>query len=70
MEEFRMADARIRVSQLSFSWADGTPVVDDLSFVLGASRTGLVAPNGAGKSTLLKLLAGQLQPSAGRIEIP
>lgn len=64
-----MADARIRVSQLSFSWADGTPVVDNLSFVLGAARTGLVAPNGAGKSTLLKLLAGQLQPSAGRIEI-
>ncbi|MEL1263328.1 ABC-F family ATP-binding cassette domain-containing protein [Pseudoxanthomonas putridarboris] len=63
-----MTDARIRVSQLSFSWPDGTPVLDGLSFSLGASRTGLVAPNGAGKSTLLKLLAGQLQPSAGRIE--
>jgi ABC-2 type transport system ATP-binding protein len=28
----------------------------------------LVGPNGAGKSTLLSLLAGALQPSAGRIE--
>ena len=63
-----MADAQLRVSQLSFSWPDGTPVLEDLSFLIGASRTGLVAPNGAGKSTLLKLLAGQLQPSAGRIE--
>jgi ATPase subunit of ABC transporter with duplicated ATPase domains len=68
MEESHMADARIRVSQLSFSWPDGTPVLENISFALGASRTGLVAPNGAGKSTLLKLLAGQLQPSAGRVE--
>ena len=63
-----MTDASIRVSQLSFSWPDGTPVLENLSFHLGDSCTGLVAPNGAGKSTLLKLLAGELQPAAGRIE--
>lgn len=64
-----MSDVRIRVSELSFHWPDGTPVFDALSFVLGRSRTGLVAPNGAGKSTLLKLLAGELTPSAGRAEV-
>lgn len=64
-----MPDPRIRVSNLVFSWPDGTPVLQDLSFVLGAVRTGLVAPNGAGKSSLLKLLAGELQPQAGRIEV-
>ena len=64
-----MSDARIRVSELSFHWPDGTPVLDALSFTLGPSRTGLVAPNGAGKSTLLRLLAGELAPSAGRIEV-
>ncbi|WP_426702340.1 ABC-F family ATP-binding cassette domain-containing protein [Rhodanobacter sp. Col0626] len=64
-----MSDPRIRVSNLVFSWPDGTPVLEGLSFVLGAVRTGLVAPNGAGKSSLLKLLAGELQPQAGRIEV-
>ncbi|HEY0333957.1 MAG TPA: ABC-F family ATP-binding cassette domain-containing protein [Stenotrophomonas sp.] len=64
-----MSPARIRVAQLHFSWPDGTPVFDGLSFTLGPSRTGLVAANGGGKSTLLRLLAGQLAPAAGRIEV-
>ncbi|TPG46122.1 ABC transporter ATP-binding protein [Rhodanobacter glycinis] len=64
-----MSDPRIRVSHLVFSWPDGTPVLDDLSFTLGPARTGLVAPNGAGKSTLLKLLAGELQAQAGQLDV-
>jgi len=64
-----MSDAYLRVSRLSFAWPDGTSVFDDLSFALGASRVGLVAPNGAGKSTLLRLLAGDLVPHAGTVDI-
>jgi ATPase subunit of ABC transporter with duplicated ATPase domains len=30
-------------------------------------RIGIVGPNGAGKSTLLKLLAGRIEPDAGRV---
>lgn len=34
----------------------------------GGDRIGIVGPNGAGKSSLLKVIAGDLQPSAGSIE--
>lgn len=57
----------ITCSHLSFAWPDGTTLFDDLSFSVPGGRTGLVAPNGAGKSTLLKLIAGQLQSSAGTV---
>lgn len=56
-------------SNLSFAWADGTPLFTDLSFTVGDGRTGLVAPNGAGKSTLLQLVAGELQPTAGSFTV-
>ncbi|MCK7626542.1 ATP-binding cassette domain-containing protein [Streptomyces sp. RS10V-4] len=62
-----MSDAAIVCSNLSFAWADGTPVFQDLSFTVGAGRTGLVAPNGSGKSTLLKLIAGELRPGGGSV---
>ncbi|MFG1811324.1 ABC-F family ATP-binding cassette domain-containing protein [Streptomyces sp. NPDC049040] len=62
-----MPDASVICSNLSFSWPDDTPVFRDLSFTVGAGRTGLVAPNGSGKSTLLKLIAGELRPGAGSV---
>lgn len=64
-----MSNAGIHVADLVFSWPDGTPVLQGLSFALGVSRTGLVAANGAGKSTLLRLIAGELQAQSGRIDV-
>ncbi|MEH0844158.1 ABC-F family ATP-binding cassette domain-containing protein [Micromonospora sp. CPCC 205711] len=64
-----MSDAFIVCSHLSFSWPDDTPVLDDLSFTVGAGRTGLVASNGAGKSTLLRLIAGELRPTGGTVTV-
>ncbi|NKY32742.1 ABC-F family ATP-binding cassette domain-containing protein [Nocardia speluncae] len=58
-----MAD--ISLSDLCFSWPDGTPVFDGLDAVLGPGHIGLVGANGAGKSTLLRLLAGELRPARG-----
>ncbi|PZT77788.1 MULTISPECIES: ABC-F family ATP-binding cassette domain-containing protein [unclassified Streptomyces] len=61
--------ARLTCSSLSFAWPDGSRVLDDLHLSVGPGRTGLIGLNGAGKSTLLRLLAGELQPTGGRIGV-
>ncbi|ASR35514.1 ABC transporter [Prauserella marina] len=64
-----MSKTAIIGTNLSFSWPDGTPVFEDLSFTIGEGRTGLVGPNGAGKSTLLKLIAGEYRPRRGSMSV-
>ena len=56
---------------LSFSWPDGTPLAAGLDLKLGnGCLTALVGASGCGKSTLLRLLAGLLEPQAGRVVRP
>jgi ABC-2 type transport system ATP-binding protein len=50
-------------------WYGNVVAVNDITFGLGPGVTGLLGPNGAGKTTLLHLLAGLLQPSAGKVMI-
>ena len=57
----------IVLSNISFSWPDGRPVLSGVSGAFSTGLTGLVGDNGAGKSTLLRLIAGELTPSAGTI---
>ena len=46
------------------------PVVRDISFRARSGEIlGYLGPNGAGKSTTIKMLAGLLEPDAGRIEL-
>ncbi|MEU6163297.1 ABC-F family ATP-binding cassette domain-containing protein [Streptomyces tanashiensis] len=59
----------ITCSSLSFSWPDGTTVLDDFRLSVGPGRTGLVGLNGSGKSTLLKLIAGELTPQDGTVRV-
>jgi ATP-binding cassette subfamily F protein 3 len=49
----------------------GFSLFDGVSFVVNRKdRIALVGKNGAGKSTLLKILAGQLTPTGGAVNIP
>ncbi|WP_040825181.1 ABC-F family ATP-binding cassette domain-containing protein [Nocardia jiangxiensis] len=59
----------VSLSDLAFSWPDGTPVFDGVDTVLGPGHLGLVGSNGVGKSTLLRLIAGELRPARGSITV-
>ena len=61
--------ARIEFDRVTFGYGD-TPVLRELSFVLEpGSTTAVVGPSGSGKSTILSLIAGLLEPTAGRVLI-
>ena len=50
-------------------WYGQVAGLTDLSVTIGSGVTGLIGPNGAGKSTFLKLIAGELRPSRGSLEV-
>ncbi len=50
-------------------WYGQVVGLNDLTATIGPGITGLLGPNGAGKSTFLKLIAGELRPSSGRLEV-
>ncbi|MDT0158523.1 ABC transporter ATP-binding protein [Microbacterium sp. ARD32] len=48
----------------------GVQAVDDISLdVPAGARVGVIGPNGAGKTTLFKMIAGDVAPTAGAIEL-
>ena len=49
---------------------DGAPVLDDVSFEIPPGTSVCVlGPNGGGKTTLFRVLLGELEPVAGRVEL-
>lgn len=57
----------VTLTDVSFRWPDGNIALSGITGRFGTGRTGLVGTNGSGKSTLLRVIAGQLEPTTGRV---
>lgn len=58
----------IEFQNVSFSYEEGTPVLDGVSFKVPRGKVmAVVGASGGGKSTLLRLLCGFYRPQGGRI---
>jgi ATP-binding cassette subfamily B protein/ATP-binding cassette subfamily C protein len=60
----------VEFDHVSFAYADGRPVLRDVSFTVPAGRrVALVGPSGAGKSTVLALIERFYEVSAGAVRV-
>lgn len=63
----------IALDQVHLSFADNArtlPVLEDVSLQVGAGAScAVIGPSGCGKTSLLFLLAGLLEPTAGRVQV-
>ena len=60
----------LRLEDVGFAYPGAPPLFEHLNLeVRYGQRLGLVGPNGAGKTTLLRLISGELQPSAGSVQL-
>jgi ATPase subunit of ABC transporter with duplicated ATPase domains len=58
----------VSLQHVSFQFANGETLLEDLTLSIDRTRTGIVGRNGCGKSILAKLLAGVLLPSSGTLK--
>ena len=67
--ETRMGKKTVELHHISKS-CKGQVLLDDFDYIfLKNQKVGIVGPNGCGKSTLLKIIAGEVQPDAGEVEV-
>ena len=67
--ETRMGKKTIELHHVSKKYGEKV-ILDDFSYIaLKNQRLGIIGPNGCGKSTLMKMIAGQVTPDSGNIEI-
>ena len=65
----RMGKKTIELHHISKGYGERNLIRDLDYIVLRDQRLGIIGPNGCGKSTLLKMMAGQIAPDEGEIEI-
>lgn len=59
----------VNAENIHYSIGERKLVKDFSTRIIRGDKIALVGPNGIGKSTLLKLLLGQLEPQAGKIQL-
>lgn len=68
MQSQRLGKKIIEGQDMGVAYGD-KQIFSGFDFLLqGGDRIGIVGPNGAGKSTLMKMLAGELEPTTGKME--
>lgn len=68
MQSQRLGKKIIEGKDMGVAFGD-KQIFSGFDFLLqGGDRIGIVGPNGAGKSTLMKMLAGELEPTTGKME--
>lgn len=66
----KLADTRISLEHISFSYDGETEVLHDVSLAIQpGTMTALVGPSGSGKSTVAKLIAGYWDVTSGSITL-
>lgn len=69
-KELRVTDGRLSLSNVSFAYESGRPVLKDISLSIEpGTRVALVGQTGAGKSTLARLLARFYDPDTGQVTV-
>ncbi|WP_457127707.1 ATP-binding cassette domain-containing protein [Mucilaginibacter sp. HD30] len=69
MKEMDNLQNALRIRNLSKTYANGVPALNDISLTIPQGMYGLLGPNGAGKSTLMRTSATLQEPNQGSITL-